>query len=123
MIRSIGGYNIVRKLGKGGMASVFEVEHPTLGAHLAMKVFEAKGERAEFLRGRFLAEGCVLARLEHPNLVKVHECGFDEAIGAAYITMDPNVSAGIFKCGRFYGDSPPQGLRKNCRMELGQMTE
>ena len=39
------GYNIVRKLGKGGMASVFEVEQPTLGAHLAMKVFEAEGER------------------------------------------------------------------------------
>ena len=87
------GYNIVRKLGKGGMASVFDVAHPTLGVHLAMKVFEAEGERAEFLRGRFLAEGRVLARLEHPNLVKVHDCGFDEATGAAYITMDLVLSA------------------------------
>ena len=89
----IGGYRIVRKLGTGGMASVFEVEHPTLGVHLAMKVFEATGERAAFLRERFIVEGRVLARLEHPNLVKVHDCGFDEATGAAYITMDLVLSA------------------------------
>ena len=89
----IGGYRIVRKLGTGGMASVFEVEHPTLGVHLAMKVFEATGERAAFLRERFIVEGRVLARLEHPNLVKVHDCGFDETTGAAYITMDLVLSA------------------------------
>ena len=90
---TIGGYRVVRQLGRGGMASVFEVEHPTLGVHLALKVFDAEGERAEFLRSRLLAEGRVLARLEHPNLVKVHDCGVDEATGAAYITMDLVLSA------------------------------
>ena len=85
---AIGGYRVVRQLGRGGMASVFEVEHPTLGVRLAMKVFDCKGERAEFLRGRFLAEGRVLSRLAHPNLVKVHDCGLDDATGAAYMTMD-----------------------------------
>ena len=90
---TIGGYRVVRQLGRGGMASVFEVEHPTLGVHLALKVFDAEGERAEFLRSRLLAEGRVLARLEHPNLVKVHDCGVDEATGVAYITMDLVLSA------------------------------
>ena len=90
---TIGGYRVVRQLGRGGMASVFEVEHPTLGVHLALKVFNAEGERAEFLRSRLLAEGRVLARLEHPNLVKVHDCGVDEATGVAYITMDLVLSA------------------------------
>ena len=84
----IGGYRVVRQLGRGGMAAVFEVEHPTLGVRLAMKVFDAEGERAEFLRGRLLVEGRVLARLEHPNLVKVHDCGIDDATGAPYIVMD-----------------------------------
>ncbi len=90
---TIGGYRVIRQLGRGGMASVFEVEHPTLGVHLALKVFDAKGEHAEFLRNRLLAEGRVLARLEHPNLVKVHDCGVDEATGVAYITMDLVLSA------------------------------
>jgi len=85
---TIGGYRVERQLGRGGMSSVFEVVHPSSGAHLAMKVFDAEGERAEFLRGRLLVEGRVLSRLEHPNLVKVHDCGFDDATGAPYIVMD-----------------------------------
>lgn len=84
----IGGYRVVRLLGKGGMAEVYEVEHPTLGMRRAMKVFRAVGERAELLRARFLAEGRLLARLDHPRLVRVYDCNVDEATLAPYITMD-----------------------------------
>ena len=83
-----GGYRVVRLLGKGGMSEVYEVEHPTLGVRRAMKVFRADGERVELLRSRFLAEGRLLARLDHPHLVKVHDCGVDASSGAPYITMD-----------------------------------
>lgn len=89
----IGGYSVVRLLGKGGMAEVYEVEHPTLGVRRAMKVFRADGERAEMLRSRFLAEGRLLARLDHPRLVKVYDCDVDAASGAPYITMDLVVGA------------------------------
>lgn len=84
----IGEYRIVRQLGKGGMAAVYEVEHTRLGLHRAMKVFVAEDERAELLKSRFLAEGRLLARLDHPHLVKVHDCGVDEATGRPYLTMD-----------------------------------
>ena len=92
-VKSIGGYRVVRLLGKGGMAEVYEVEHPTLGVRRAMKVFRADGERAELLRSRFLAEGRLLARLNHPRLVKVYDCDVDAASGAPYITMDLVVGA------------------------------
>ena len=83
----------MRLLGKGGMAEVYEVEHPALGVRRAMKVFNAEGERAEFLRSRFFAEGRLLARLDHPRLVKVYDCGVDEDSGAPYITMDLVIDA------------------------------
>ena len=92
-MNTIGGYRVVRLLGKGGMAEVYEVEHPTLGIRRALKVFRADGERAELLRARFLAEGRLLVRLAHPRLVKVHDCGVDASLGAPYITMDLVVGA------------------------------
>ena len=84
--QQIDGYHVVRLLGRGGMAEVYEVER--FGVRRAMKVFTADGERAELLKSRFLAEGRLLARLDHPRLVKVHDCGVDEATGQPYLVMD-----------------------------------
>ena len=86
--KEIGGYRIVRPLGKGGMAEVFEVEHERLGVRCALKLFMAEGARADFLRTRFIAEGKLLERLDHPRLVKVHASGVDETLGAPYLVMD-----------------------------------
>ena len=84
--QQIDGYHVVRLLGRGGMAEVYEVER--FGVRRAMKVFTADGERAELLKSRFLAEGRLLARLDHPRLVKVHASGVDEASGTPYLVMD-----------------------------------
>ena len=90
--QQIDGYHVVRLLGRGGMAEVYEVER--FGVRRAMKVFTADGERAELLKSRFLAEGRLLARLDHPRLVKVHDCGVDEATGQPYLVMDLVMGAG-----------------------------
>jgi len=84
----VAGYRVVRLLGRGGMADVYEVKHVQLGLRRAMKVFTAEGERSDFLKSRFLAEGRLLARLDHPRLVKVHDCGVDEESGRPYLMMD-----------------------------------
>jgi serine/threonine-protein kinase len=56
------------------MSSVYEVEHARLGTRFALKVFSRaeKGDSA-FLRERFIAEGRLLARLNSPRLVRVHD--------------------------------------------------
>lgn len=84
----IGGCRIVRKLGSGGMGAVFEVEHVQLGVCYALKVFVRDHGDVETLRNRFRAEGRALARLRHPNLLRVYDFGEDAERGLLYYVMD-----------------------------------
>ena len=86
--RQIGQYKVCRRLGAGAMGTVYEVEHEYLGVRRALKLFKKDGSHSEFLRKRFLAEGKLLARLDNPRLVRVHDLAFDDATGAPYFTMD-----------------------------------
>lgn len=83
-----GAYRVVRPLGKGGMGCVYEVEHEKLGTRHALKVFSLEGDNADFLRKRFFAEGRILARLNHPRLVRVTDLDIDDESGRPYFVMD-----------------------------------
>ena len=83
-----GSYRVIRPIGTGGMASVYEVEHITLGMHYALKVFTFDADHADLFRRRFAAEGRILARLNHPSLVRVIDLSLDEAVGVLYYVMD-----------------------------------
>ena len=85
---TIGSYRLIRLIGQGGMGEVYEAEHTGLRKRMAVKVFTADGAKADFLRKRFLAEGRLLARLDHPRLVKVHDLGLDEERDLPYFAMD-----------------------------------
>lgn len=82
----LGPYRIVRLLGHGGMGAVYEATHRELGLARALKVFTRPDDPA--LLARFLAEGRLLARLDHPRLVRVYDLGVDEATGRASFAMD-----------------------------------
>ena len=90
----IGGYRIIRLLGSGGMGAVYEAEHVGLGVRCALKVFTRERGDVEALRARFRAEGKILARLRHPNLVRVYDFGEDAERGVLYFVMDLVVGAG-----------------------------
>jgi len=85
---AFGVYRVVQLLGRGGMGEVYEVEHPQLGVHYALKAFARDSADADALRKRFLAEGRLLARLDHPRLVRVHDLAVDDATGRPYFVMD-----------------------------------
>ena len=82
----ISSYRIVRRIGSGAMGSVYEAEHVRLGVRYALKVFTFEGRNAEFHRKRFMAEGRILARLNHPRIVRVYD--MDVADGFAWFAMD-----------------------------------
>ena len=84
----IGAYRIIRQLGAGGMGQVYEAEHVALGVRRALKVFSTESEHSEFLRKRFVAEGRILADLQHPRIVRVYDLVVDEESGTAYFEMD-----------------------------------
>lgn len=71
----IPGYEIVRELGQGGMAIVYEARDVRLNRRTALKMVHS-GELAtpEHLV-RFRSEGEILARLRHPNIVQIYEVG------------------------------------------------
>ena len=72
---NIPGYRILRPIGEGGMASVFLAVQESLDREVALKVMSpALAANGEFA-SRFLTEGKITAKLQHPNLVTVYDIG------------------------------------------------
>jgi serine/threonine protein kinase len=72
--RSIGEFELLSKLGQGGMGVVYRAWQPSLGRQVALKCLLRSGDRAE---ARFAREIRALGRVEHPHLVKVFTSGSD----------------------------------------------
>lgn len=71
----IPGYQIVRLLGQGGMAAVYLAIQESLDREVALKILvPGLAADASFCE-RFLKEGRITAKLQHPNLVTVHDIG------------------------------------------------
>ncbi len=73
--RSLGDYQIVRKLGTGGMGSVFLAIHTPAGRQVALKLLGPEQSSKPELVKRFQIEGETARGLSHPNLVQVFETG------------------------------------------------
>ncbi|MGH3633026.1 MAG: protein kinase domain-containing protein, partial [Mycobacterium sp.] len=69
------GYTIDRVLGAGGMATVYLAAHPRLPRRVALKLLHPELTRDDYVRSRFELEAEQVARLEHPNIVDVHDRG------------------------------------------------
>ncbi|MGH9366367.1 MAG: serine/threonine-protein kinase, partial [Thermoanaerobaculia bacterium] len=64
----------IREIGRGGMGSVYEAFDAVLERPVALKVLTLEGSDASLVE-RLLREARVMARLEHPGLVPVHDAG------------------------------------------------
>ena len=67
------GHDILGELGRGGMSTVYLARNHRLGRTVALKVLPRWLAGDEKARARFLREARVLARLDHPGIVKVHD--------------------------------------------------
>ncbi|CAJ1582544.1 serine/threonine-protein kinase [[Mycobacterium] wendilense] len=74
----IAGYTIERKLGAGGMGTVYLARHPSLPRSDALKVLSAEFSADPQFRARFRREADLAAGLDHPNVVRVYTRGETE---------------------------------------------
>ncbi|MEM6692349.1 MAG: tetratricopeptide repeat protein, partial [Planctomycetota bacterium] len=71
----IGRYEVIRLLGKGAFGKVFLAKDPELDRSVAIKVPTNKRIRMGGGTEEYLAEARAVAKLEHPNIVPVYDCG------------------------------------------------
>jgi serine/threonine-protein kinase len=81
-----GRYQVVRKLGAGGMANVYLAEDQELGRRVAIKILNDRHAGDEQFVERFRREAKNAAALSHPNIVSIYDRG--EAEGTYYIAME-----------------------------------
>jgi len=83
---TISHYRILKPLGEGGMGQVYLAEDLNLGRLVAMKMLTAKYNADPDFLARFKREARATAKLNHPNIVMIHE--IDEHDGITYIVME-----------------------------------
>jgi serine/threonine protein kinase len=98
---TLGTYQLVERLGHGGMATVYKAYEPALDRYVAIKVLRKFfAQDPEFMQ-RFRREAKAIAKLNHPNIVPIHSYGEQGEI--AYIVMR-YVEGGTLKqvCGQIF---------------------
>jgi predicted Ser/Thr protein kinase len=87
---AIGGYRVLRELGRGGMGVVYECEQAQPKRKVALKVLRRGLGFSELTGGGMDSrrEAQVLARLTHPGIVRVIEAGVDGVSGQTFFAMD-----------------------------------
>src|SRR4051812_27226873 len=89
----IGKYELGTKLGEGGFGFVFVARDTGLDRDVAMKFLHPEHTANPQILQRFLQEARTAAKIVHPGIVTVHECGQisgtnTPADGTAYIAME-----------------------------------
>jgi len=97
----LGGYEIESEIARGGMGIIYKAYQKMLDRTVAIKMLIAGQEASERDSKRFMREAAAIAKLNHPNIIKIYE--MKEEHGVPYFTMeyiDGRSLADILKTGR-----------------------
>jgi serine/threonine protein kinase len=114
----VGGYEVLRFLGAGGMGRVYEARQATLQRSVALKILRPAEVSRDEVR-RFRQEAAVLARLQHPGIAQIHEAGTAEVTDERGRTFELAFYAMELVHGRRLSDhASEQRLDLRSRLEL-----
>ncbi|MBL8922641.1 MAG: serine/threonine protein kinase [Myxococcaceae bacterium] len=94
--QKVGDYEIIARIGTGGMGAVFEAKHPVIGKRVAVKVLHPAFAQDPKVLERFVNEARVVNTIKHPGVVDIFSFGKTPG-GTAYFLME-------FLKGRSVGD-------------------
>ena len=81
-----GPYQLLAKLGQGGMGAVYKVRHVRLGKTMALKIMAADLMQQADAVARFEREMLAVGQVQHPNVVQAHDAG--EVNGVHYLALE-----------------------------------
>jgi serine/threonine-protein kinase len=117
---SIGAYRVLRKIGQGGMGTVFLAEHALLGRFAAIKILlpELSSKRAAV--DRFFNEARATTAISDPGIVQLFDFGFT-ADNIAYIVMELLEGEQLHKRLKRLGALPPADALRITRQVAGSL--
>ena len=86
MRETLGGYKILRELGRGAMGAVYLAKQMSLSRDVALKVMQAQYASDATFLARFTREAYAAAQLVHHNVVQIYDIGQDK--GTSYFSME-----------------------------------
>ncbi len=110
----IGAYRIVGTLASGPAATAYLAQHETLGSRVVIKVLAPELSADEVQRERFLQEARALARLSHPNVVKVTDAARADSL--CYLVMEHVDGPSVRD---LYGSTEPVPVAKLLKLARG----
>ncbi len=78
--KTLGGYEIIERVGRGGMGTVFKANALSLNREVAFKVLSSKLLKDSKFIEQFVSEARAAGQLNHPNIVQVYDVGKDRNI-------------------------------------------
>jgi serine/threonine-protein kinase len=103
-----GQFQVLEKIGTGGMGSVYKASQPAVNRMVAIKILHPKLAGRKDLTSRFRREARAMSQLTHPNTVKVFMYGELEDDGSLYIVMEMLEGKNLNQTVRKEGPLPPE---------------
>jgi serine/threonine-protein kinase len=114
-LKQIGGFELLSRIGQGGMGAVFKARQTSLDRIVALKVLPPSIAKDTKFIERFQREARACAKLNHPNIVQGVDVGQDEATGVWYFAMEYVDGPSVLKLLKSEGRIPEERALKIAR--------